>query len=522
EPDERTRLLAPRPPREDGYLDPDDPAVSPYNLWTVRFLRYVTTLFLAFSFVWWVLLLVTVFVTPPGMHTRGSGFTDFAYTCLTCGNLLVLLLFFAAPSRAMRVLAAVIAFFLLVDTIVILAVGRLRDEEGAVGIASVVWCTLMAVWVVIVDRAVAWGKREEEERLTGRPETRRSLREWLAVLVATVIQVVYIVIVVLMTATMILRARDASLGPPGERYYVDGGKYAVHLHCVGNLTSTGASLSLSASSSPSDNDIVAQAEYNPTVLISSDRSPAEHTLSPFILSAFANGTIPRYCIYDRAGYAWSDTAPSPHSAGMSADALAEALALAGEPGPWVVAGAGYGAVHARIFAARNLKRVAGMLLLDPLHEDLLGSRVGRASDGFVTWGWGIVSPLGLERLGGALFKGRSREDRVYGRSAGQNGRLIRAHLQENLVADSLTKSEVRSARNIQDASTPLAVVSSGVEVGRSDEWAAKQEDLTTLTDHLVAWDVVTKAPHEVWSTKDGRDVIEKRMGELVKLARKAK
>ena len=65
------------------------------------------------------------------MHARGSGFFDFSYTTLTTGNLLVALLFFANPSRGMRVLTYVIAFFLLVDMIVILAVGRLRQEEGS-------------------------------------------------------------------------------------------------------------------------------------------------------------------------------------------------------------------------------------------------------------------------------------------------------------------------------------------------------------------------------------------------------
>merc|ERR1712225_81371 len=135
EADERTRLL---PPPSQGYLSPDDPAVSPYNLWTVRFLRYLTVLFLVVTFLWWVLLLVSIFVSPPKMHSRGSGFFDFSYTTLTTGNLLVALLFFANPSRGMRVLTYVIAFFLLVDMILILAVGRLRQEEGWVGIASVV------------------------------------------------------------------------------------------------------------------------------------------------------------------------------------------------------------------------------------------------------------------------------------------------------------------------------------------------------------------------------------------------
>jgi hypothetical protein len=160
--------------------------VSPYNLFAVRAARAFTVLFLAISFLWWVLLFVSIFISPPGLHTRGSGFTDFAYTTLTTGILLLSLLFFSSPSLAMRICQGTIAVLLLVDLIIIVTVPRIRGEEGPPGIASVVWTTAMAGYCVFTDRLVAWGKREEEERLTGRPETRRTLKEWLAVLVATV------------------------------------------------------------------------------------------------------------------------------------------------------------------------------------------------------------------------------------------------------------------------------------------------------------------------------------------------
>lgn len=109
EADERTRLLPRRrAPRQDGFLDPDDPAVSPYNLWTVRFLHYITVIFLAINFIWWIVLLVSLFVTPPGVYFRGSGFLPFALATLTSGNLLLSLLFFANPSSVMRISAVCI------------------------------------------------------------------------------------------------------------------------------------------------------------------------------------------------------------------------------------------------------------------------------------------------------------------------------------------------------------------------------------------------------------------------------
>jgi len=468
----------------------------------VRFLRYLTILFLVINFLWWVLLLVSIFVSPPGLHTRGSGFFDFSFTTLTAGMLLVALLFFSAPSKAMRISMAIITGFLLIDMILILAIPRLRLEEGWPGIASVVWASLIGIWCVITDRVVAWGKREEEERLTGRPETRRTLREWLAVLVATLILVVYIIITIFMTATLILRARDSALDMDGQRYYVDGDKYQVHLACVGNTTRK------------------ADGKPSPTLLLEAGESPSEYDFEHWAYSAWQNGTIDLYCYWDRPGYAWSDNAPSPHSAGMSADALSEALAVAGEEGPWILVSAGYGSIVSRIFSSRHVRDIAGIMLIDPLHEDLL-HRIGSPGRGFLLWGWGVISPLGIQRVLGAIFNGRTREDRVYGKSAYQGGKFIKAQLQENLVADSLTKNEVISARTIQSPNVPLVVISSGISVRRDTEWGRKQEEITHLTDNLLGWDVVNKAPHEVWRTLDGRKIMEKRLAQIVKAGYKS-
>lgn len=465
-------------------------------------MRYLTVLFLIISFLWWVLLLVSIFVSPPGLHTRGSGFFDFAYTCLTIGNLLVVTIFFITPARGLRITTSIIAGLLAIDMILILTIPRIRLEEGWVGIASVVWAFVMAVWCVLTDRVVAYGKREEEERLTGRAETRRTLKEWVAVLIATIVTVVFIIIVILMTGTLGMRGRDSTLKMEGDRILVDGDKYAVHLACIGNITETHGS-------------------KDPTIILEAGEEPLEYDFEHWAYAAYKNGTISRYCYWDRPGYAFSDNAPSPHSAGMSADALSEALAKAGEEGPWILVSAGTGSIVSRIFSSRHLKQVTGIMMVDPLHEDLL-HRIGSPGRGFLLWAWGIISPIGTVRLAGAVFKGRTREDRVYGRNAYQSGKFIKAQLQENLVADSLSKNEVSASRNIQSANTPLVVVSSGIEVRKDKEWERKQKDLTTLTDNLVSWDVVNKAPHQVWDTLDGRTVMEKRLKQLVKAAAKVK
>ncbi|KAK0754170.1 hypothetical protein B0T18DRAFT_312898 [Schizothecium vesticola] len=496
-PDEYTRLLPNRFDSTPGpYLSPDDPAVSPYNLFSVRLVRFVTVALTCLTFLWWTLLLVALFITPPGLHARGSPFFAFGYATVALLTLATELLFFAVPSRSTRALSFVAAGLLLVDAVVIVAVGRVRHEELVAGVASVFWATGMAVWAVAADRTVMWGKRQEEERLTGRPETRRTLLEWTEVMLSGLALGVLAVVVLFMTCTLVLRAFDSRLAPPGERYWVDDGKYQIHLYCHGNKTDEFGNKTT-------------------TVLVEGGEDPVERGLWQFAEDALNNGSISRYCFADRPGYAWSDNAPSPLSVSMASDALRQTLSRAGEEGPWILASAGIGSLYSRVFSSRNGEDVRGILMIDPLHEDLL-ARVGAPGRGFMLWLQGAMSPLGIQRNFGAILKGRGSADRVWGRASYLSGKRIFAKLQESLVA-SLSKREVESSRVIQRKDVPLVVISSGEQIRRDSEWEDKQRDLSHLTGNLEDWDIVDDAPHQVWQTLKGREVMEKRLRKLAKL-----
>lgn len=286
-PDEHTRLLPNRldsdvPPH---YLSPDDPAVSPYNLFTVRLIRYITIFLTVITALWWIAQLISTFVTPPGFHVRGGGFFAFSYASVALVVLIVSLAFFSAPSKSSRILSLVMVVLLLVHMIVALAVESIRHEEAWVGVASVIWALLVATWVLVADYTVAWGKREEEERLTGRPETRRTVLEWTEVTLETIALLVVSVVLILMTCTLILRAVDASLAPPGERYWVDDDKYQIHVYCYGNRTD------------PLGRPVR-------TVLFEGGEDPVENGLWQFADNAVRNGSISRYCFADRPGIAW--------------------------------------------------------------------------------------------------------------------------------------------------------------------------------------------------------------------------
>lgn len=76
-------------------------------------------------------------------------------------------------------------------------------------------------------------------------------------------------------------------------------------------------------------------------------------------------------LYDRAGTGWSDPAELPRTAAEVTDELRDLLDAAGVPEPYLLVGHSLGGAYARHFAQRFPDTVAGLLLLDPFHEDMV-------------------------------------------------------------------------------------------------------------------------------------------------------
>ena len=74
-------------------------------------------------------------------------------------------------------------------------------------------------------------------------------------------------------------------------------------------------------------------------------------------------------LYDRSGTGWSDHAELPRSATEVTDELRSLLRVAGVPAPYVLVGHSLGDIYARRFAQRFPADVAGLVFLDPGHED---------------------------------------------------------------------------------------------------------------------------------------------------------
>ena len=74
-------------------------------------------------------------------------------------------------------------------------------------------------------------------------------------------------------------------------------------------------------------------------------------------------------IYDRAGTGWSDRVVLPRSSAEVTSELHELLRTADLPAPYLLVGHSLGGFYARHYAHRFPGEVAGLVLLDPAHED---------------------------------------------------------------------------------------------------------------------------------------------------------
>lgn len=104
----------------------------------------------------------------------------------------------------------------------------------------------------------------------------------------------------------------------------------------------------------------------PTVLLEAGLG-ADHTSWDQVQPALA--PLARVCSYDRAGLGASAPASMPRTGADVVQELHQLLAVAGESGPYILVGHSFGGLFMRLFAHAYPTEVAGIILVDAVHED---------------------------------------------------------------------------------------------------------------------------------------------------------
>jgi pimeloyl-ACP methyl ester carboxylesterase len=137
------------------------------------------------------------------------------------------------------------------------------------------------------------------------------------------------------------QAEDDEYAPPGQLVQVGATK--LHLYCVG--------------------------DGSPTVVVDTGLGESALEWLPVQQRVLHQA---RFCLYDRAGYGWSELGALPRYSSRIVNELYTLLLQAGEKGPFVLVGHSYGGMNMQLFARRYSYLVAGLVLVDSSSAEQIG------------------------------------------------------------------------------------------------------------------------------------------------------
>jgi len=211
----------------------------------------------------------------------------------------------------------------------------------------------------------------------------------------------------------------------------------------------------------------------------------------------------RVCVYDRAGYGWSDPGPRPRTALVEAGEMHTLLSRANVPQPYLLAAHSYGAYIARIFASQHRDAVAGVVLVDPSHEDepVIDLAAAKHAGGLrIRDVMGLMPPLGLQRLRRMYYGERAlppdlrTAPRIYQARYLVASSLNQLKLERNEF-DSLNLSIAQVRQTVFPRDLPLTVITAASDLSAQELQArlahssdAGKQIFATHSGHMVPLD----------------------------------
>jgi len=253
-----------------------------------------------------------------------------------------------------------------------------------------------------------------------------------------IVLVILVLTLVTLAAGAIAKSNLAKENPaPGQ--LVDVGGYKLHINCMG--------------------------EGSPTVILEAGWADYSATWA-YVQPKVAKTT--QVCSYDRAGYGWSDPSPHPRTASWRADELHTLLVNANVQGPYVLVGHSLGGMLVRVYAHNYPDVVAGMVLVDSMHEEqyerLPGAKRSISDQVRQFRLLDVLSSTGFMALAPQAIPNQGLPDEMlekYKAAWAATGFFKTAIAEMNAMEEST--AEVRSLQITSFENLPLSVLSAGLE-----------------------------------------------------------
>jgi pimeloyl-ACP methyl ester carboxylesterase len=262
--------------------------------------------------------------------------------------------------------------------------------------------------------------------------------------------------------------RDRELYPPRGRR-IDVGPYRLHIHCAG--------------------------AGGPTVVLEYglEASYLDWRLVEPEIAGFS-----RVCVYDRAGYGWSDPSPRKRVPSVMSDELHSLLHAAGEKAPYVLVAHSFASSNAVMFAHKFPQEVLGLVLVDGI--DALSDFPFSLRKRISLLGIEALMPFGIPRWRGWCGGTAPGDLRGLKQAISCRRSLYRTFYREN-EARSASAREVRAIRTL--GQVPLIVIARDPGLpyaGERARWELNQKQklgLSTNAELMVA----TGSGHDIPLTR---------------------
>lgn len=286
-----------------------------------------------------------------------------------------------------------------------------------------------------------------------------------------IISIIGLVFVLLLLVTGIaggIAKSNLAKKNPAPGQLVDVGEHKLHINCVG--------------------------QGSPTVILEAgwgDYSATWAYIQPDV------ARITRVCSYDRAGYGWSEPSAHPRTANAQVEELHTLLVKANVHGPYVLVGHSLGGMLMRVYAYNYPDEVAGMVLVDSVHEEQY-NRLPGAKDAILDRVQqfrmlSFLSSTGFMALAPQLIPNQGIPEDMFAQyrvNWATTGFFTTAVAE--LDAMEVSTAEVRALRITSFGNLPLSVISEGHYYPNPslsnaenqkywEEWQAMQSELVGLS-----------------------------------------
>lgn len=473
--------------------------ISPLEKYAQTF-KLAMYFLLAVNLVWVIVLLVDTFYSLGFDNIYGSGFELFGISLLGLSAMLNALAFYNTPGKAIYIMKLTSVVIIVLDLILILSVKQLRHRIGHnMALGSIGGTALTFLVCAISDHIMGKEKVQEEDEANESISHRFADR--LLTFLNACVQLAISLAVICASINFIFDAFDAQSIPLGAKVPVNISTRNSHSYPANNS----AVMRIACLPGGNPDGLVAIAETG--------ESPAEE-FSSWILRA---GNLKYACYWDRPGYGFSDSVPSPASISTIMDLLDQALVQViphfSEESLLLVSH-GIGNLYSRVYATKRPHQIQGMMLVDPLHEDIFYDSES-ISLGFDNYWEGVGAIFGIQKLHGLFIGLGSSKDRLIGALANRQSRAHKSLLQQQLSASRGSRLDIETATLKLSRKIPLLVVSSAEMCKSSKRWSEAQHLLLRLSDNALAWKILD-GPHEIWRNTKSSDELAEQLGSFAK------